>query len=146
MIEPVQILIVEDELLIAHNLARMLKKLGYVVVDIVSSGEKAIQVAAEKQPDLILMDIVIKGQINGVEAAQIIRSQYQIPIVYVTAYTDERTVQRAKETGAYGFVVKPFKKEQLHGTIQVAIGHYQCIAEQDGIDCPINLELDHDYQ
>jgi CheY-like chemotaxis protein len=123
--KPVQILIVEDELLIAHNLARILKKLGYDVVDIVSSGEKAIQTATAKKPDLILMDIVIKGQINGIEAAQIIQSQHKIPVIYITAYTDESTVQRAKETGAYGFIVKPFKKEQLHGTIQIAIGHHQ---------------------
>ncbi len=125
----ISILIVEDELLIAHNLARLLKKLGYQVVEIVSSGEKAIQIAAEKQPDLVLMDIVIKGQMNGIEAAQEIQNRYGIPIVYVTAYADDATVQRAKATGAYGFIVKPFRKEQLHGAIQVALGHHQRVTE-----------------
>lgn len=125
----VAILIVEDELLIAHNLARILKKLGYRVVEIVSSGERAIQVAAEKKPDLVLMDIVIKGQMNGIEAAQEIQNRYGIPIVYVTAYADDATVQRAKATGAYGFIVKPFRKEQLHGAIQVALGHHQRLTE-----------------
>lgn len=128
--ESIKVLIVEDELLIAHNLARILKKLSYTVIDIVSSGEEAIQIAAEKRPGLILMDIVIKGQMNGIEAAQVIQSQYEIPVIYVTAYTDESTVQRAKKTGAYGFIVKPFKKEQLHGTIQVALGHHHQITEK----------------
>lgn len=125
----IAILIVEDELLIAHNLARILKRLGYRVVEIVSSGERAIQVAAEKKPDLILMDIVIKGQMNGIEAAQEIQNRYGIPIVYVTAYADDATVQRAKLTSAYGFIVKPFRREQLHGAIQVALGHHQRVTE-----------------
>lgn len=127
--DAIEILIVEDELLIAHNLARILKRLGYRVVEIVSSGEQAIQVAAEKQPDLVLMDIVIKGQMNGIEAAQEIQNRYGIPIVYVTAYADDATVQRAKSTGAYGFIVKPFRREQLHGAIQVALGHHQRVTE-----------------
>ncbi|OLP17953.1 hypothetical protein BST81_12940 [Leptolyngbya sp. 'hensonii'] len=127
--ENISILIVEDELLIAHNLARMLKKLNYQVVDIVSSGEAAIEVAGEKKPDLVLMDIVIKGQINGIEAALKIQNQYGIPIIYITAYTDSATIRRARETGAYGFMVKPFKKEQLKGTIEVAMGHHQRVVE-----------------
>lgn len=123
------ILIVEDELLIAHNLTRILQKLSYTIVGMVSSGETAIQMAAEKKPDLVLMDIVIKGSMNGIEAAQIIQKQYNIPVIYVTAYADEKTVERAKETGAYGFIVKPFKKEQLHGAIQIAMGHHERVTE-----------------
>lgn len=124
-----KLLIVEDELLIAHNLGRMLKKLKYQVVDIVSSGEAAIQAAIDKQPDLVLMDIIIKGSMNGIEAAQKIQSTCNIPVVYITAYADDETVQQARKTGAYGFIVKPFKKEQLHGTIQIALGHHQRITE-----------------
>ncbi|MGI0483880.1 diguanylate cyclase [Pantanalinema rosaneae CENA516] len=121
----INILIVEDELLIANNLSRALKRLGYSVIDIVSSGEAAIQVAAKQRPDLILMDIVIKGEINGIEAAKQIQNNYHIPIVFLTAYADHNTVSQAKEHGGYGFIVKPYQAEQLNATIQMAIGQHQ---------------------
>lgn len=125
----INILIVEDELLIANNLSRMLKRLGYSVISIVSSGEAAIQVVAQQQPDLILMDIVIKGEINGIEAAKQIQSSYRIPVVFLTAYADNNTVNQAKEHGGYGFIVKPYQAEQLNATIQMAIGQYQSSTE-----------------
>lgn len=96
-----KILIVEDELLLAKNLSRKLKKLGYTVLEIVSSGNVAIQRAAEIQPDLILMDIVIKGDMDGIEAAAQIHEQLDIPVIYTTAYADDDTLQRCEGTGSY---------------------------------------------
>ncbi len=123
--EPIKLLIVEDELLIARILARTLKKLGYEVIDIVSSGEKAIEVATAKKPDLVLMDIVIKGTINGIEAATQIQSHHRIPTVYLTAYADNETLRQAQQSGGYGFIVKPFKEEQLNAAIQIALGQHK---------------------
>jgi EAL domain-containing protein (putative c-di-GMP-specific phosphodiesterase class I)/AmiR/NasT family two-component response regulator len=123
--KPIEILIVEDELLIARNLARKLKKLGYSIIDIVSSGEAALRVAAEKSPQLVLMDIVIKGDIDGVEAAAKIYKTYGIPVVYLTAYADDATLQRAEQTGSYGYILKPFKERELHATIKIALQKHQ---------------------
>jgi diguanylate cyclase len=121
----VKILIVEDELLIANNLARKLTTLGYQVVEIVSSGEKAIQMVAEKQPDLVLMDVVIKGEIDGIETASQIHKKYDIPIIYLTAYADGETLNRAKATNPLGYIVKPFKEKELQVTIEIALQKHQ---------------------
>ena len=119
------ILIVEDELLIAKNLSQKLEKLGYKIADIVSSGADAIQRAREMKPDLILMDIVIKGDIDGIETAAIINQELDIPIIYTTAYADEETLQRAENTGSYGYVLKPFKDRELHATIKIALSKHK---------------------
>ncbi|MGF1571291.1 MAG: EAL domain-containing protein [Nodosilinea sp.] len=119
--ESIDILIVEDELLIAQNLSRKLKKLGYGVVDIATSGEGAIQLAASATPSLILMDIVIQGNIDGIQAAQEIFKNYNIPVIYLTAYADHETIQRAEYSGAYGYILKPFRVQELDATIRVAI-------------------------
>jgi signal transduction histidine kinase len=119
------ILIVEDELLIAKNLSHKLEKLGYEVADIVSSGCDAIQRAGELKPDLILMDIVIKGEIDGIEAAAKIHQTLDIPVIYTTAYADEETLQRAAVTGSYGYVLKPFKERELHASIKIALSQYK---------------------
>lgn len=121
----IHILIVEDELLIAKNLSRKLKKLGYRVDAIVSSGEAAIQKAAEIKPDLILMDIVIKGEMNGIEAAATIHQQLDIPVIYTTAYADDDTLQQAEATGSYGYIIKPFKERDLHATIKIALSQHK---------------------
>ncbi|MTJ10714.1 EAL domain-containing protein [Anabaena sp. UHCC 0204] len=126
----IKILIVEDELLIANNLARKLTKLGYTIVDIVSSGEKAIQMAGEKQPNLVLMDIVIKGEIDGIQAAAKISQKYGIPVIYLTAYADNETLERAKSTTPFGYILKPFKDKELQVTIEIALQKYQADLEQ----------------
>ena len=120
-----KILIVEDELLIAKGLSRKLAKLGYTVVDIVSSGTKAIQRATEIKPDLILMDIVIKGDMDGIETAAKINENLGIPVVYLTAYADDQTLDRAEITGSYGYILKPFKERELHATIKMALKKHQ---------------------
>ncbi len=121
----INILIVEDELLIAKNLSQKLEKLGYKIADIVSSGADAIQRAGEIKPDLILMDIVIKGEIDGIETAGIIHQELEIPIIYTTAYADDETLQRAENTGSYGYLLKPFKERELHATIKIALSKHQ---------------------
>lgn len=121
----INILIVEDELLIAKNLSPKLEKLGYQIADIVSSGADAIQRARELRPDLILMDIVIKGDIDGIETAAIINQELDIPIIYTTAYADDETLQRAENTGSYGYLLKPFKEREMHATIKIALSKHQ---------------------
>ncbi|MBE9183902.1 response regulator [Microcoleus sp. LEGE 07076] len=121
----INILIVEDELLIAKNLSLKLEKLGYQIVGIVSSGADAIDRAVEMKPDLILMDIVIKGEIDGIETAAIINQKLDIPIIYTTAYADDETLQRAENTGSYGYLLKPFKERELHATIKIVLSKHQ---------------------
>lgn len=115
------ILIVEDESIVAKDIQHSLKKLGYTVVDICSNGEDAIRVAEELKPDLVLMDIMLKGDMSGIEAASQIREKYNIPIIYLTAYADESTLGKAKVTEPYGYIIKPFKEIDLHTSIEMAI-------------------------
>ncbi len=116
-----KIMVVEDESIVAKDIQNRLKRLGYKVNDIVSSGEEAIRKAAETQPDLILMDIVLKGEIDGIEAAKQINTLFNVPIVYLTAYADDSTIQRAKITEPFGYILKPFQTKELHSAIQIAL-------------------------
>ena len=116
-----KILIVEDEILIADNAQTMLENLGYIVVGIESTGLKAIASAKETQPDLILMDIMIKGDMDGIKTANIIKEQFAIPIIYVTAYEDTETLERAQITEPYGYLLKPLKERELKATIKMAL-------------------------
>ncbi len=120
-----RILIVEDELLIAKGLSRKLNKLGYIVVDIVSSGKTALEKVAEHQPDLVLMDIVIKGEIDGIETTAKIHEFSNIPVIYLTAYADDRTIEKAETSGSYGYILKPYKERELHATIKMALHKHQ---------------------
>ncbi|MDZ7290530.1 MAG: response regulator [candidate division KSB1 bacterium] len=122
---PARILIVEDENIVAKDIQNTLKGLGYEVTAIVASGEDAILKAAETRPDLVLMDIMLKGYQDGVEAAQQILALYNIPVIYLTAYTDEKTLQRAKVTEPYGYILKPFEERELHIAIEMAIHKHQ---------------------
>ncbi len=119
--EKIQILVVEDEGIIAKDLQSMLRKLGYDVPVTVGTGEKAILTAGANQPDLILMDINLRGAIDGVEAATTISAQQDVPIVYLTANSDEATMQRAKVTDPFGFLIKPFEERALHAGIEMAL-------------------------
>ncbi len=114
----VQILVVEDEIIVAEDIQRRLRKMGYAVPAVVSSGKDAINKARENKPDLVLMDIVIHGDMDGIEAAGQIHSCFDIPVVYLTAYADEKTLERAKITEPFGYIIKPFKEREL----QIAIG------------------------
>ncbi|HMB44668.1 MAG TPA: response regulator [Candidatus Methanoperedens sp.] len=116
-----QILIVEDEIIIAEGLQRKLKKMGYDVPVIVSSGEETIKMIKENNPDLVLMDIVIHGKMDGIETAGQIHSLFDIPVVYLTAFADEKTLERAKITEPFGYLIKPFKERELQITIEIAL-------------------------
>ncbi|WP_019502882.1 EAL domain-containing protein [Pseudanabaena sp. PCC 6802] len=122
---PSKILIVEDEILAAENIAKHLRKQGYEVSGIVPSGEEAIARSTELRPNLVLMDISLQGSIDGITAADRIGHQLQIPVVYLTAYTDSKTLDRAKSTNPYGYLVKPFKFENLRVSIEVALQKYR---------------------
>ncbi len=117
----VRILVVEDESIVAMDIKHRLESLDYEVSEIASSGEEAVEKAGETSPDLILMDIVLKGEMDGIDAAQIIKDRFDIPIVYLTAYSDDKTLKRAKITGPFGYIIKPFEDQELHSAIEVAL-------------------------
>ncbi len=120
-----RIVIVEDESIVAEVIKSILKGLGYTVLAIAASGEQAIKEISETHPDLVLMDIVLKGEMDGVEAAEQIRARFNIPVVYLTAYTDEKILQRAKITEPYGYVLKPCGKRELLAAIEIALYKYR---------------------
>ena len=117
----VRILVVEDESVVAKDIQWSLKSLGYSICAWASSGEEALEKVEALKPDLVLMDIVLKGSVDGVEAAERIRTTFDIPVVYLTAYADEHTLQRAKVTEPFGYILKPFEERELHTTIEVAL-------------------------
>ncbi len=121
----IKILIVEDELLIAENLSIKLKNLGYTVANIVSSGNAALKYINSDKPDLILMDIAIKGKMDGIQTVAKIKNIAEIPIIFLTAYADDETLERATQTGCYGYILKPFKDRELHATIKIALKKHQ---------------------
>ncbi|PJZ48023.1 histidine kinase dimerization/phosphoacceptor domain -containing protein [Leptospira saintgironsiae] len=121
MLTKPKILVVEDEIIVAVNLGQKLKKLGYDLVGITSSGEEAIQKAEENHPDLVLMDINIEGNLDGIQTAELLRNRFQTPVIYLTAYADENTLNRAKRTQPLGYIVKPFESDQLRSSIEVAL-------------------------
>ncbi|MCO6499641.1 MAG: response regulator [Vicingus serpentipes] len=115
------ILIIEDEAIVSKDIQQSLKKLGYNVVGSAAMGEKAVELANETKPDLVLMDIMLKGEMSGIEAAEQIREQLKIPVIYLTAYADENTLAKAKVTEPYGYIIKPFKEIDLHTSIEMAL-------------------------
>src|SRR6476469_1705260 len=120
-----KILIVEDESIIAEDIYDSLISLGYLISGTVYSGEEAIESTAEFRPDLVLMDVKLQGEIDGITAAEEIRSRFQIPVVYLTAYADENTLRRVNGTKPFGYIIKPFDEKNLHTTIQLALHRHQ---------------------
>lgn len=116
-----RIMIVEDESITAMGLEKRLTKQGYEVVAVIASGEEAVQRAKETFPDLVLMDIMLEGEMDGVEAAGLITSHLDIPIIYLTAYADENTLLRAKVTKPFAYLLKPFQERELLITIEMAL-------------------------
>lgn len=115
------VLVVEDEFIVSKDIQSSLKKLGYNVVGAAPSGEKALEILETEQPDVVLMDIMLKGEMNGIETAEIVKNQYSIPVIYLTAYADEATLSKAKVTEPYGYILKPFKEIDLHTSIEMAL-------------------------
>jgi PAS domain S-box-containing protein len=122
------ILIVEDERIVARDIQNRLTQLGYAVVGVTRFGEEAVQLARERRPDLVLMDIHLEGAMDGVAAAREIRDRLQMPVVYLTAYADEDTLRRACVAEPFGYVLKPFDERELHVVIETAL--YKHRAEQ----------------
>ena len=116
-----KILIVEDEKILAMGLKKKLEKLGYSVTGLASSGAEAIESVKEVQPDLVLMDIVLKGVMDGIETAEFIVNLYDMPIIYLTAYADDEMLARAEKTCPYGYILKPYKDNELKANIKMAI-------------------------
>lgn len=123
------VLVVEDESIVSKDIQHSLKKLGYNVVGSSSTGEKAIELALELKPDIVLMDIMLKGELTGIDAAEAIRESMNIPVIYLTAYADEGTLAKAKVTEPYGYIIKPFKEIDIHTSIEMALYKHQKVSE-----------------
>ena len=115
------VLVVEDESIVSKDIQHSLKKLGYHVVGAASTGEQAVALAKEHVPDIILMDIMLKGEMSGIDAAEAIRKEANIPVIFLTAYADESTLAKAKVTQPYGYIIKPFKEIDIHMSIEMAL-------------------------
>lgn len=127
-----RILVVEDDQLVAIDICTRLEALGvYDVAGRATTGEEAISMVAELKPDLVLMDIVLKSDMDGIEAAGIIRSKYNVPVVYLTSYTDEEFLKRAKITVPFGYILKPFNARELHTTIEMALYRHRADDERE---------------
>lgn len=120
-----KILIAEDEFIIAMDIKKILEKLGYEVTSFVGKGTDAISRAEIEKPDLVLMDIMLSGPFSGIEAAEVIKNKFHIPIVYLTALTDDETLQKAKITEPGAYLLKPFDQRGLHSAIEIALYKYK---------------------
>ncbi len=116
-----KILIVEDEGIVILHIRKALENLGYVVAGLANHGDDAVVKATEIRPDLVLMDIVLKGAVDGIDAAGKIQASLNIPVIYLTAHADKNTLQRAKVTGPFGYIVKPFRERDLQIAIEFAL-------------------------
>lgn len=121
MTQKTKILIVEDEMIIAANISLQLTTLGYEVTGIIPRGEEALIHIEQHQPDILILDINLKGEIDGIETAQMMQKSFNIPIIYLTANADELNFNRAKSTNPYAFISKPFKKLDLERAIELTI-------------------------
>lgn len=131
-----QILIVEDESIVAMDIKQSLEKLGYDVIGIASSGKKALEYLSKRtKPDLILMDIMIKGDMTGVDVSAHVKENHQIPVVFLTAYADDQTLEKAKNTNPYGYILKPFKEVDLKTNVEIALHKYK-------VNSKVQKELD----
>jgi signal transduction histidine kinase/DNA-binding NarL/FixJ family response regulator len=128
---PARILVVEDESIVALDLQSSLEHLGYEVVGTAATGEDAVRIAAERTPDLVLMDIQLRGAMDGTAAADEIRRRLRIPVVYLTAYSDESTLQRAQVSEPFGYLLKPFAERDLQVTIQMALYRHRAQREHE---------------
>jgi len=120
-----RILIVEDEHIVAMGIKRMLKGLRYTVTGIASSGEEAISKAESTFPDIVLMDIMLKGDIDGIDAAKEIKEKFEIPVIYLTAYSESKILERAKRTEPFGYIIKPFDEKDLYSSVEVALHRHE---------------------
>ena len=121
MAEKTHVVIVEDEVIIAMDIQRCLETFGYIVDDVCTDADEALECIKSYRPDIVLMDIILEGDKDGTEIVDTIQEELSIPVVYVTAHSDENTLKRAQVTRPYGYIVKPVDENQLHSTIQIAL-------------------------
>jgi len=119
------ILIVEDEAIVAEDLSQKLSRMGYEVSGITALGEEAVVLARDRRPDLVLMDIRLRGRMGGIEAAEIIRRECGLPVVYLTGQADSATLQQAKVTDQFGHILKPFDDLEVETHIDTALSKHQ---------------------
>ncbi len=136
-----KVLIVEDEVFVARDLQMSLEQMGYAIISMVPSGEQAIQKVKEERPDIVLMDIVLQGEMDGIETAQVMNSKFDIPVIYVTAHGEEMIFERAKKTEPFGYIVKPFKKEELQKTIEMGLYKHKAEKERKKLIQELKSEL-----
>jgi signal transduction histidine kinase len=120
-----RIMVVEDEVIVAETICMKLVSFGYEVTDTAVLGQEALEKAFFFKPDLILMDIHLKGDLDGINAARKIKEQYNIPVIFLTAFADEETINSAKVAEPYGYLLKPFKDKELHSNIEMALYRHQ---------------------
>lgn len=145
-----RVLVVEDDPMIAESLSDILEVLGHTVLGVADNAERAIELCNENEPDIALLDIQIAGDIDGVELAEMINDEFDIPFIFTTAFADSNTISRAKERGPYGYLVKPYGVKDLNAAIEVAMGAFERLkkAEKKGgggghiIDRNIFLKVD----
>lgn len=138
--EDTKILVAEDDSIVSLDIQRVLESFGYKVPFVVSSGEDAINMAQKLHPDLILMDVSLKGNIDGIEAASMIKN-LNIPVIFLTAYKNRSLIDRAQKTDPYGYVLKPFDEQELRLTIDMALNKHAQITKLEGIitETPVPL-------
>jgi len=129
--EKPRILVVEDEAIVAADIKDRLLALGYEVIGPVDNGKEAIEKAVELRPNLVLMDIMLKGDLMGTDAASQIRSELRIPVIYLTANSNEATFAKARDTEPFGFILKPFEETVLKGNIEIALYKHRMERERD---------------
>lgn len=120
-----RLLLVEDESIICEDIKKSIDHIGLDLAGSVRSGEEALVIIERERPDLVLMDIVLAGRLNGIETAKLVRQRFRTPVVFLTSYSDKITMQRANEAQPYGYIVKPFYDEELKQVIFKAIETFQ---------------------
>jgi len=116
-----RIMIVDDDVIITKLLEDLLTSIGYKVVESVSSGEEAVDMAKRLRPDIILMDIVMPGRLDGIDASEMIKAELDIPVIFLTAYTDDKFIKKAKTVEPFGYIVKPFQEKEIKAAIELAL-------------------------
>ncbi len=139
------ILIVEDEAIIADRLGQVLTRSGYDVLGWVASGEAALEMVGQTQPDLVLMDVYLAGDLNGIETAALIQARFDVPVIYVTAHSEDVMLQRAKITGTHGYLVKPIRERELYAAIEIALYKHAMEARLRETNQILEAILDHTH-
>ena len=118
------ILVVEDEIIVAEDIRRRLTEMGFAVSGVVCTGEDAIREVSRTVPDLVLMDIFLRGKMDGIEAAEILGKRFHVPVVFLSASADPNTLERAKHADSFGYLLKPFDEREMESTIEMALSKH----------------------